>query len=242
MLRAVEAPPENEAVSAAPGVSTHRKTVLVVDDHPLTLRGLVETVNCEEDFQIVGEATSLAEATQELQARQPEMMVLDLNLKDGSGLDLLKDLKARDALPDTLVVSINEENIYAERALKAGARGYLMKEEAAERVVESLRRIERGDIAVSERLSTRIFERLAQPRRQTAKPREEPSEQSLLSDREMAVYELVGRGRSSKEIAQILQISPKTVGTYRARIAGKLGLHGSAELILHAAHWLEQQH
>ncbi|WP_420454477.1 response regulator transcription factor [Rubrivirga sp.] len=209
---------------------THR--IFVVDDHALTRRGYAALLGEEIDLAVVGEAESADAALDAFARDLPDLVVLDLTLGGMSGLELLKHLGARYPELPVLVVSMHDEALYGERVLRAGARGYVMKSEVDTVIVEAIRRVVRGGVYVSEPMSTKILMQYAgAPSGPPASPVE------ALSDRELEVFEHLGRGASTAEIAGAMVVSTKTVDTYRARIKDKLGLGSHGDLLRRAADW-----
>ena len=209
-----------------------RTNIIIVDDHPIVRRGLAHLVNQQEGFAVCAEADTASQALELIKTHEPGLAIVDISLKDSNGLDLVKDISRLYPHLPVLVVSMHEEEFYAERALKAGAKGYVMKQEASETVVEAVRCILRGQIYVSEAMSGRLLRRLAANQASGA---EDPVEG--LSDRELEVFCLIGRGVKTSEIAERLHLSAKTVETYRARIKAKLHLGSSTELTRFAVEW-----
>jgi DNA-binding NarL/FixJ family response regulator len=205
--------------------------ILVVDDHPIVRQGLVLMVGHEPDLEVCGEAASAAEALKVIAATQPDAAIVDLSLKGSSGLELLKDIKVRYPKLAVLVLSVYDESMYAERALRAGAMGYMMKEEAVEKVITAIRRILSGQIYLSENMASRLLHVLVGGRPVGTSPAER------LSDRELEVFQLIGQGYGNTEIARRLHLSPKTVETYRGHIKDKLNLSNATELLQHAIQW-----
>ena len=207
--------------------STSNCRVMVVDDHPVVRLGLVEAISAESDMGVCGQAGLLAEVMWGLK-ENPDVIVLDLSLQDCDGLDFLKNLQAQGELPPTLVLSVHNEELYAERCLVAGARGYLMKSSTLSDVVAAIRRVHGGEIVVSQRMQAQIVRNLAASgvrNALTGTPR------TRLSDRELAIFEMLGRGQSTKEIAASLKISPCTVDTHRRRIMTKMNCRSAHELV-----------
>ena len=204
-----------------------RKRILVVDDHPLMRGGLCQAIAATADLEVCGEADGWHEALEKTRAAAPDLIVLDLNLKDGSGWTLLEQLQARGGLRPVLVLSVCDEQVYAQRLLKAGARGYLMKDTPIESVLAAIRKVLTGRLALSETMTALVLENAANP----GPP---PTAMEQLSTREMQVYAMLGRGLSNKTIADNLGVSPKTIGTYKARLMEKLGYRTTPELMLHA--------
>ena len=209
-----------------------RQRILVVDDHPLVRSGLCQAIASTADLEVCGEAEGWHEALEKMQSTAPDLTVLDLNLKDGSGWTLLEQLHSRGELRPVLVLSVCDEQVYAPRLLKAGARGYLMKDRPIEHVLAAIRKILSGQLALSESMTSLLLEGAAHPRSAAA-----PIDQ--LSTRELQVYEMLGRGLSNKTIAEKLGVSHKTIGTYKARLMEKLGYRTTPELMLHARRLLD---
>jgi len=204
--------------------------VLVVDDHPIFVLGL-ERLLVSRGLEICGTAGSIREGVGLIEAQDPDVVVIDLSLPDGSGLQLLELLRESKPTLPAIVVSMHDEELFARRALMAGARGYLMKDAAPDQIVSALRRVARGEQVVSPRIEERVFLR--------GGGREPRSWLKRLSNRELEVFELLGRGKSTQSIARRLGISVKTVETHQAKIKNKLALSSMAELIRAAAIWTD---
>ena len=209
-----------------------RTRILLVDDHPLVRERLAEVINREPDLVVCGEAEDRHEALGTVEAKRPELAIVDITLKSSDGLELIKDIHARWPNLRMLVVSMHDESLYAERALRAGALGYITKQEATRKILQAIRRVLAGNIYLNERIATRILRRLTTHASAVAAP---PAE--LLAARELQVFELTGRGLSTHEIAARLHLSSKTVETYRMRIRRKLTLKDSSELLQLAISW-----
>jgi len=206
--------------------------VFVVDDHPIVRQGLALLINREQDLVVCGEAEDAQSAMQSVNAVRPDIMVVDISLSGPDGLDLLKDVRMRHPDLPVLILSMHDESIYAERALRAGAQGYIMKQEATEKVLVALRRILSHEIYVSERIANRMLQRyIGSP------TSERPSSVADLTDRELEVFRLIGEGHSTRQIAEELHISVKTVESYQAHIKEKLSLRSARELVQHAIQW-----
>ncbi|WP_035359107.1 response regulator transcription factor [Edaphobacter aggregans] len=207
-----------------------KKTVFVVDDHPLLRQGLALMINREPDLVVCGEAEESQSAMKAIAAKRPDILIADISLNGPDGLDMLKEL--RGLYPDlpVLILSMHEESIYAERALRAGANGYIMKQEATEKVLVAVRRILNGEIYLSDRMANKLLHEYISGG-STAKMN---SEFSTLSDRELEVFRLIGEARSTRQIAEKLHLSIKTVETYQAHIKDKLSLRSGRELVQHA--------
>ncbi len=208
--------------------------ILIVDDHPLMRKGLALALNAEIDLTVCGQVANAEEALGALEELDPDLAIVDISLPGMSGLELIKHMQALRPEIRTLVVSRHDEALYAERAIRAGARGYVMKLEAGERIVKAVRRVLAGGIYVSEEINERLLLGLAAGRQELAQ-----SPLEVLSDRELEVFELTGRGLGTREIAERLHLSVKTVESYRARIKDKLSLKTAAELMQHAVQWVE---
>jgi DNA-binding NarL/FixJ family response regulator len=206
--------------------------VLIVDDHPMTRAGLVHVINHQPDLTVCGEAESAARALDILDSSRPDLLLIDITLPGKSGLELIKDVKAMRPELLMLVISMHDESLYADRVLRAGARGYITKHEGGEKLMEAIRHVLRGKIYVSESMSAHILEIFSGG--QTGLDR---SSIEKLSDREFEVFEALGEGLSSQRIAKKLHLSAKTVDAHRANIKTKLNIKTTAELIAYAARW-----
>ncbi len=208
--------------------------ILIVDDHPLMRKGLALSLDAETDLTVCGQVANAEEALSVLEELDPDLAIVDISLPGMGGLELIKHMQALRPEMRTLVVSRHDEALYAERAIRAGARGYVMKLEAGEMIVKAVRRVLAGGIYVSEEINERLLLGMA-----AGRPKMAESPLELLSDRELEVFELTGRGRGTREIAERLYLSVKTVESYRARIKEKLNLKTAAELMQHAVQWVE---
>ena len=206
--------------------------IFLVDDHPIVRRGLQLLIGLERDLTVCGAAESAPVAVAKVLETKPDLVVVDLALKSGSGLELIKQLRSQHPKLKMLVFSMRDEGVYAERALRAGANGYITKEEGAEKALEAIRLILQGRNYVSERISAKMVERIAGGGTlgQTAL--------ELLSDRELEVLEMIGEGQGSREIAEQLHVSMKTVESHREHIKTKLGLTSASELVRDAINWM----
>jgi len=212
--------------------ATMKSRVLVVDDHPIVRQGLTLLINRESDLTVCGEAEDAHTAMQSLNSTRPDILVVDISLHGPDGLDLLKNVRSRHPELPVLILSMHDESIYAERALRAGAQGYIMKQEATEKVLVALRRILSREIYVSERIANRMLHRyIGNP------SASKPSSIADLTDRELEVFRLIGEGHSTRQIAEELHISVKTVESYQSHIKEKLSLRSARELVQHAIQW-----
>ena len=230
--RAKAGPPAAEATPPAPA----RKRVLLVDDHPFMRAGLAGLIERQPDLVVCGEAGNPAEAFRELARSKPDLVLTDLTMPGRSGLEFIKDLRAAEPTLAILVVSMHDEVVQAERALRAGARGYIMKEAGGENLLAAIRQVLRGEVYVSPRMSARILDGLS-----GAKPRGSSSPIEKLTDREFEIFQLIGQGKSTREIAAQLHLSTKTVDVHRSHIKEKLELKDVTSLIRHAVRWVETQ-
>lgn len=207
--------------------------VLIVDDHPATREGLAVRISSQKDFEVCGEAGDMAEALKLLDSSRPDVIVVDVQLKKGDGLDLVKRILARNASARILVWSVYSDKIYAERALNAGALGYINKEHSTDRVVEAIRRVRDGKVYLSEETTDMLLRYAVGG---TESLRVSPVES--LSDRELEVFRLIGQGVSPAQLAQDLHLSRHTVDTHKQRIKEKLNLATASELTQAAVRWV----
>ena len=209
---------------------THKKTaksrILVVDDHPLVAEGLADLINRQQDVICCGTANDVLEAEKEVAHQKPDLVLLDLRLGNGDGLELIKVLKSRFSELRILVLSQMEETLYAERVLRAGAHGYVMKEQATEEVLRAIRMVVQGRVYVSQKISLMALMRVVEEKPQRAGP-----DLSFLTDRELHVLKSISAGKSTRQIAAELNLSIKTIETYREHLKYKLGLANGAQLI-----------
>lgn len=217
--------------------SDGEKKILLVDDHPLVREGIATLIRATPDLKISAEVGSAAEALAAIEAERPDLVLLDISLPGTSGIDLLKELHVRFPRLLVLVLSMHEESVYAERALRAGAHGYIMKQEPGAKVIEAVRCVLRGELYVSQTLAARMV-KLFVTNKQGKDTR---TSVERLSDRELQVYSLIGNGVSTQEIAGKLDLSVKTIQTYREHIKRKLGLRNATDLVHHATHWVENE-
>jgi DNA-binding NarL/FixJ family response regulator len=210
--------------------------VLLVDDHPLVREGLVNLISQQADLQICGEAGNEPQALELIRTVRPDVAIVDISLETGSGIELIKSIKAMFPAVTVLVLSMHDELLYAERALRAGARGYVMKREAAKKVIEAIRCVLAGQLYVSDKIAALMAEKFVEGRQPaTASPIEQ------LSNRELEVFQLLGLGHNTRQIADHLHVGFKTVQAYCARIKEKLKLANATELLREAIRWQESQ-
>jgi DNA-binding NarL/FixJ family response regulator len=205
-----------------------KSRVFLVDDHPIVRQGLSQLINAEQDLIVSGEASSAREAMEKLAVALPDVVIVDISLEDRNGVELIKDIIARHAGLPCLALSMYDETMYAVRVLRAGGRGYVMKQEAPKKVVAAIRRVLDGHIYVSEDMATRLVDQFVLTSPGAASPTGE------LSDRELEVLTLIGRGHGTRDIAEKLFLSVKTVEAHRERIKEKLKLKSGSELLRYA--------
>ncbi len=209
--------------------------VYVIDDHPIVRHGFAQLLAAEPDLELCGQAADARSALAAIAAAEPGVVIVDVSLGEVSGLDLIGEIKQRLPHAAVLVVSMHDEQLYAERSLRAGAAGYVMKHEAAGAIVRAIRTVAAGGIFVSEAVSARLLQRLA------ARAPGDDSPLGTLSNRELHVLELIGRGLGTREIAEMLHISVKTVESYRARLKEKMNLRSGMELTRFAVQWVADE-
>lgn len=218
-----------QAATAKPVV-----TVVVVDDHPVVRQGVQMLIDAQKDMSVCGTAESVNEGLAVIKEHDPDVAVVDISLKDSNGLELIKDLQIRQPGVRVLVLSMHDETFFAERVLRAGARGYITKEETTTKVVEGIRAIMEGEVFLSESMSSKMLLKMVGGKAQSMTTSIE-----ALTDRELEVYEMIGHGLGTREIAEKLHLSPKTIETYRERIKDKLQLESATELLRHAVQWVQ---
>lgn len=208
--------------------------IYIIDDHPIMVQGLRELINNQKDLRIIGSTDDWHVALDQIKKLLPDLVILDVTLKDANGIEVLKNLKIHFPNLRVLMLSMHDENLYAMRSLKAGAQGYIMKAEAVDKVLTAIRQVLNGEVYLSEAMSKRtMFQLLGRGGTRTGSPLED------LSDRELEVFTLIGQGCTTRQIAEKLHLSIKTVETHRAHIKEKLNLKNSTELVQHAIHWRE---
>jgi DNA-binding NarL/FixJ family response regulator len=215
-------------------VDASKRKVFVVDDHPIVRSGLAQLINREPDLTVCGDAEEMHAALETIYALKPDILIVDISLKGPDGLDLLKIIRAHNPSLPVLILSMHDEAIYAERALRAGANGYIMKQEATDRVLVALRRILNREIYVSDRVANRMLHQFVGGNGSTAVKRSPVDD---LSDRELEVLRLIGEGYGTRQIAEQLHLSIKTVESYQGHLKDKLSLRNSRELMQYAIQW-----
>ncbi len=209
------------------------KSVVLVDDHPIMRHGLAQLIRGEAGLEVCGETGSAREGLEVVGRLKPDLAIIDLTLPDKNGLELVKDIRAAHPATQCLVLSMHDETLYGERSLRAGARGYVMKEEAADHLIAAIQKILGGGLYVSETLNARMLEQV------TGAARSKSTGVDALTDRELEILELVGKGVATKNIAVQLSISARTVEAHRAHIKEKLGITDGAALVRYAVQWVE---
>lgn len=208
--------------------------ILLVDDHPIVRQGLAELINNEKDLCVCGTAEDLNKALEAIEALKPDLVIVDISLRGSNGIELLKNIKVRYPKMLVLMLSMHDESLYAVRALRSGASGYIMKQEATEKVLTAVRQVLRGEIYLSEKMEKKMMQQLVGGRAaRTGSPLED------LSDRELEVFNLIGQGHGTRQIAEELHLSIKTIESHRAHIKEKLNLKNATELVQYAIQWRE---
>lgn len=213
-----------------------RTRIFVVEDYPVVREGLVQWLNHQPDMEVCGEAGSLAEARALLPTAKADVLLLDLMVNGHDGIDFVRETRASMPALPILVLSMHDESVYAERVMRMGANGYIMKQSSTTELLTAIQTVRDGEIYVSPKVSLQLVKRMLQPSRDAMRPGVES-----LTDRELHVFQLIGNGLTARDIAQKLSLSPKTIEAHRENIKNKLGLQTSAELARHAAFWVHDQ-
>lgn len=211
------------------------KQVLIIDDHPMMRQGLAQLIDNEPELKVMAEADTGGQGLDIVVGKKLDLAIIDISLPDKNGLELIKDIHSVKPELPILIVSMHDEALYAERVLRAGARGYIMKQEGGQKLLKAIRHVLAGQIYVSEKMSARILESFSGRRSADASP------MARLSDREFEVFQLIGQGKGTKEIAAHLNLSVKTVEVHRAKIKEKLSLTTATDLVRYAVRWSEAQ-
>ncbi len=228
--------PHSPAEPSKPTGEAPRRRILIVDDHPFMRAGLAQLIDKQPGLMVCGEAGNPADAIAEIAKGPVDLVLTDITMPGRSGIEFIKDLQATHPKLPILVVSMHDEVIYAERVLRAGARGYIMKEAGGENLLAALRQVLSGEVYVSPKMSARILGGLS-----GRKPRGSSSPIEKLTDREFEVFQLIGQGKSTRDIAKQLHLSSKTVDVHRGHIKEKLDLKDTTALVRHAVRWVETQ-
>jgi DNA-binding NarL/FixJ family response regulator len=222
-------------MSQANSIPKNPCKVLLVEDHPMFREHLAQLIDRDLGMSVCGETDNIRDAMQLIEATQPDIAIVDITLRGSSGLELIKDIKAQGLDLNVLVLSMHDEELYAERALRAGAKGYITKNEASTEVIRAIRCVMKGEVYASRQMTAKLLERMTQKRTPP-----ELAGMDKLADRELEVFQLLGRGKSTREISQSLNLGESTVETYRSRIKDKLQLRSAAELYLRAGQWVRE--
>ncbi|MBA4147211.1 MAG: response regulator transcription factor [Verrucomicrobia bacterium] len=217
-------------------METKKNSILVVDDHQLFREGLSQMINREADLHVCAEAGDDKTALEAMQSAKPDMAIIDISLAGSNGIDLIKLIRTSDTETPILVLSMHDESLYAERALRSGANGYIMKQEANKRVRDAIRQVLSGEIYLSEKMSTQLVSKLIGGRNEATK-----SPMDTLSPRELEVFELIGQGHGTRQIAEAMKLTIPTINSFRARIKEKLNLKNASELVLNAIQWVQNK-
>ena len=215
-------------------VENNGKTkILVVDDHPIVRRGLMELINHEKDLFVCGQAEDAHQAMKGIRTLTPDMVIVDISLKEKNGMELIKDIKVQYPDLPVLALSMHDESLYAERALRAGAKGYIMKQEGTEKLITAIHKVLSGQVFINDKIAAKIVHKLVGSGTGVS-----VSSTDRLSDRELEVFLLIGRGFGTRQISEQLHLSIKTIETYRSHIKEKLNLSDSTELLRYAIQWV----
>lgn len=217
-----------------------KSRIFIVDDHPIFRKGLLQLINEETDMEVCGEAEDVFTATQKVRQLKPDLIVVDITLKDTSGLELIKFIKDNNINIPSLVLSMHDEKVYAERALISGARGYIMKQEMSGQVTSAIRQILAGKIYISENMNDRLLNTFLSKGGESGKKTQDDDPASILTGRELEIFRLIGKGYTRKDISEFLNLNVNTIGTYRERIKEKMNLTSSNELLSQAIKWVQK--
>lgn len=215
-------------------VATKKTRVLIIDDHVMVREGVAEIIKHEPDLDVCGTATTANEGIEAVRKLKPDLVLVDITLPGKNGVEFIKDARALNPDLRILVMSMHDESLYVDRVLRAGGRGYIQKQQGGDKLIEAMRRVLRGEIAVSEKMTGRLLETFSGRKRMDS-----PLEG--LSDRELEVFQLIGQGKTMKEIAKDLHLSPKTIEVHRSNIREKMKVSSAAELVAYAARWAQTQ-
>jgi len=226
----------SEKVETTSPMAAKKYSILVVDDHQLFREGLSQMINRESDLEVCAEAADTASALEAMKSHKPDLAIIDISLAGSNGIDLIKQIRAADTETPILVLSMHDESLYAERALRSGANGYIMKQEANKKVRDAIRQVLSGEIYLSEKMSAQMVSKLISGRHD---PNRTPLE--ILSPRELQVFELIGQGYSTRQIAEAMKLTVPTINSFRARIKEKLRIQNASELVLTAIRWVHNK-
>ena len=220
--------------TSGPAKTARKNRVLIIDDHAMVREGVAEIIQHAEDLAVCGTASTANEGLALLNKLKPDLVLVDITLPGKNGIEFIKDARSIHPGLPILVMSMHDESLYADRVLRAGGRGYIRKQEGGDKLVEAMRRVLRGEIAVSKKITGQLLEKFS-GRTTMDSPLEG------LSDRELEVFQLIGRGKTMKEIGDELHLSPKTIEVHRSHIREKLRVTSAAELVAYAARWSQSQ-
>jgi DNA-binding NarL/FixJ family response regulator len=213
-----------------------RKKVLLVDDHPIVRHGLKQLIDQEDDLIVCAEAGDTHTAFEKVNSHKPDVVIVDIHLGGTNGIDLIKNIRSQIGDLPVLVISLHEESLFAERALKAGANGYIMKRELTDQIMFALRKVLKGEMYVSDTILSKILHKVS-----GSSLNDSASDMDILSDRELDVFRLIGQGYTTRQIAEQLHLSIKTIETYRTRVKDKLNLQNTNELLMKAFEWVHNE-
>ena len=213
----------------------NKARIIIVDDHPIVREGLKNLINHEKDLIVCQQVENARQAMKAISKLKPDMVIVDISLKEENGLELIKDIRSQYPSMPILALSMHDESLYAERALRAGARGYIMKQQAVENIVKAIHRVLSDQLYVSDKIMSKVMHKLVKGKLDI-----NGSAIDHLSDRELEVFLLIGKGHGTRQIAKQLYLSVKTIETYRAHIKEKLALNNAAELLQHAIQWVNK--
>jgi DNA-binding NarL/FixJ family response regulator len=224
------------AMPNAPAPAIEKLRVMLVDDHPITRQGMTVLINQQPNLEVCGEADNTPRALELIGKLNPNLVIADISLKTSSGIELVKSIKVQAPRVPVLVMSMHDESLYAERALRAGAMGYVMKQEASEKVITAINRVLQGELYLSEKIKEKMLHRFVSNKRD-----EMVFPIDSLSDREMEVFQLIGNGYSTRQIATRLNLSVKTIDSYREHLKLKLNIQVGSDLVRHAIQWVKSE-
>ncbi len=217
-----------------------KSRIFIVDDHPIFRKGLIQLINEETDMEVCGEAEDVFSATHKVRQLKPDLVIVDITLKDTSGLELIKFIQDNNLNIPSLVLSMHDEKVYAERALVSGAKGYIMKQEMSGQVTTAVRQILSGKIYISENMNDRLLNTFLSKGGEAGKKTYDDDPASILTGRELEIFRLIGKGYTRKDISESLNLNVNTIGTYRERIKEKMSITSSNELLSCAIKWVQK--
>ncbi len=213
-------------------MSLNKTKILIIDDHPIVRQGLARLIEHEDDLEVCGQADDAPAAMKAIRKQNPDIAIVDITLKETNGMELIKDIKVQYPSLPVLTLSMHDESLYAERALRAGAKGYIMKQQATDNVIDAIRKVLNGQVYISDEMAIKMVRKLVNGR-----PDAGASPLDSLSDRELEVFLLIGKGHGTRQISEKLHLSVKTIETYRSHIKEKLNLVDASELLQYSIQW-----